>query len=137
MKMKSIAKNLPILLLLAGNFMTAQIWKDPNAPVNDRVKDLLSKMTLEEKISQCSSDIPAIDRLGIPAYTWYGEALHGAIAWNCTSSPQNIAMGATWKPNLMFDVATAISNEARALKNTGQKEVMMFSPTVNMARDPR
>ena len=46
-------------------------------------------------------------------------------------------MGATWDPDLMFDVATAISNEARALKNSGQREVMMFSPTVNIARDPR
>lgn len=129
-------KNIIIATFLF-NSMAAQTWKDPNAAVNDRVKDLLSQMTLEEKISQCSSDIPAIPRLGIPAYTWYGEALHGIIAWNCTSFPQNIAMGATWNPNLMFDVATAISNEARALKNSGKKEVMMFSPTVNMARDPR
>lgn len=125
------------LFLLAGQTATAQVWKNPKAPVEDRVQDLLSKMTLEEKISQCSSDIPAIERLGIPGYVWYGEALHGIIAWNCTSFPQNIAMGSTWNPDMMFDVATAISNEARALKNTGKKEVMMFSPTVNMSRDPR
>lgn len=129
-------KTIVILLLFFG-CLNAQTWKNPNATVDERVKDLMSKMTLEEKISQCSSDIPAIPRLGIPAYTWYGEALHGVIAWKCTSFPQNIAMGATWNPNLMFDVATAISNEARALKNSGSKEVMMFSPTVNMARDPR
>lgn len=135
--MKGIQNKIAIALLLCFGSMTAQTWKNPNAPVEERVKDLLSKMTLEEKISQCSSDIPAIERLGIPAYTWYGEALHGIIAWKCTSFPQNIAMGATWNPSLMFDVATAISNEARALKNNGQKEVMMFSPTVNMARDPR
>lgn len=129
---------LPFLLFMVTlNLLQAQTWKDPNADVDARVKDLMSQMTLDEKIRQCSSDIPAIERLGIPSYMWYGEALHGIIAWNCTSFPQNIAMGATWNPELMFDVATAISNEARALKNTGKKEVMMFSPTVNMARDPR
>ncbi|WP_010134537.1 glycoside hydrolase family 3 C-terminal domain-containing protein [Ochrovirga pacifica] len=115
----------------------AQTWKNPNASIEDRVNDLLANMTLEEKISYCGSRIPEIKRLGIPYFEWYGEALHGIISWNCTQFPQNIAMGATWNPDLMFDVATAISNEARALKNAGKKEVMMFSPTVNMARDPR
>ena len=124
-----------LLVFIVG--AQAQIWRNPNAQVDARVADLLSKMTLDEKISQCSSDIPAIERLGIPAYMWYTEALHGVLAWKCTSFPQNIAMGATWDPDLMFDVATAISNEARALKNSGQREVMMFSPTVNIARDPR
>ncbi|MGQ1784846.1 glycoside hydrolase family 3 C-terminal domain-containing protein [Saccharicrinis sp. GN24d3] len=117
--------------------MNAQVWKDPNASLDERVEDLLSKMTLDEKISYCGSRIPGIERLGIPSFEWYGEALHGLKAWNCTQFPQNIAMGSTWNPDLMFDVATAISNESRALKNLGQKEVMMFAPTVNMARDPR
>lgn len=127
-----------LVFVVMGIFdATAQTWKDPSQPVDARVEDLLSKMTLEEKISQCGSKIPAIERLGIPAYEWYGEALHGVIGWNCTQFPQNIAMGCSWNPDLMFDVATAISNEARALKNIGKKEVMMFSPTVNMARDPR
>ncbi|MEM6830146.1 MAG: glycoside hydrolase family 3 N-terminal domain-containing protein, partial [Bacteroidota bacterium] len=115
----------------------AQVWKDPKQPTEDRVEDLLDRLSLDEKIAYCGSVIPGIERLGIPDYEWYGEALHGIIAWNCTQFPQNIAMGATWNPELMFEVATAISNEARALKNQGKKEVMMFSPTVNMARDPR
>lgn len=126
-----------LLFSLHLEIVNAQIWKDTSYPTEDRIEDLLSKMTLEEKISYCGSRIPAIERLGIPYFEWYGEALHGIIAWNCTQFPQNIAMGSTWNPDLMFDVATAISNEARALKNNGQKEVMMFSPTVNMARDPR
>ena len=126
-----------LFIILGTSALNAQVWKDPKASVEDRVEDLLSKMTLEEKISYCGSRIPAIERLGIPYFEWYGEALHGLKAWNCTQFPQNIAMGSTWNPDLMFDVATAISNEARALKNKGQKEVMMFSPTVNMARDPR
>ncbi len=119
------------------NLTNAQTWKNPNESIDVRVDDLLSKMTLEEKINYCGSRIPEIERLDIPYFEWYGEALHGIIGWNCTQFPQNIAMGSTWNPDLMFDVATAISNEARALKNMGQKEVMMFSPTVNMARDPR
>lgn len=126
-----------LLFLFFIQGVHAQIWKDPNTSVDHRVEDLLSKMTLEEKISYCGSMIPGIERLGIPAFEWYGEALHGLKAWNCTQFPQNIAMGSTWNPDLLFDVATAISNEARALKNMGTKEVMMFSPTVNLARDPR
>ncbi|QVY66253.1 glycoside hydrolase family 3 C-terminal domain-containing protein [Polaribacter sp. Q13] len=135
--MRNITSYLILIFLIIGNITNAQTWKDPNESINVRVDDLLSKMTLEEKISYCGSAIPAIERLGIPEYMWYGEALHGLKAWNATQFPQNIAMGSTWNPDLMFDVATAISNEARALKNSGQKEVMMFSPTVNMARDPR
>lgn len=126
-----------LLALFISVFSVAQDWKDSKVPVDKRVDDLLSKLTLEEKISQCSSDIPAIIRLGIPAYMWYFEALHGLMSWNCTSFPQNIAMGSTWDPDLMFDVATAISNESRALKNAGSHQVMIYSPTVNIARDPR
>ncbi len=136
MESKKIVSSL-FVILMTISVLKAQVWKDPSANLNARVDDLLSKMTLDEKISYCGSVIPGIERLHIPKFEWYGEALHGIIAWNCTQFPQNIAMGATWNPDLMFDVATAISNEARALKNNGSKEVMMFSPTVNMARDPR
>ena len=126
-----------LLFIVMSASLNAQVWKNKNATVDDRVESLLSEMTLDEKISYCGSKIPGIERLGIPSFEWYAEALHGIIAWNCTQFPQNIAMGSTWNPSLMFDVATAISNEARALKNMGKKEVMMFSPTVNMSRDPR
>ncbi|PKQ65007.1 hypothetical protein BZG02_03995 [Labilibaculum filiforme] len=135
--MKSFITLLISLFLIIGNSVSAQIWKDSSANIDVRVDDLLSKLTLEEKISYCGSRIPEVKRLGIPYFEWYGEALHGIIGWNCTQFPQNIAMGSTWNPDLMFEVATATSNEARALKNKGEKEVMMFSPTVNMARDPR
>ncbi|MGL6259417.1 glycoside hydrolase family 3 C-terminal domain-containing protein [Vibrio sp. WXL210] len=113
------------------------LWQDASASPEERAADLVSRMTVDEKISFFGSRIPESERLGLPYFEWYGEALHGLIAWNCTQFPQNIAMGCTWNPDLMFDVATAISNEARALKNVGEKELMMFSPTVNMARDPR
>jgi beta-glucosidase len=135
--MKAVKNISLFILFLCVLSLNAQTWKNPNATIDERVDDLISKMTLDEKISYCGSRIPAIERLGIPYFEWYGEALHGLKAWNCTQFPQNIAMGSTWNPDLMFDVATAISNEARALKNQGQSEVMMFAPTVNMARDPR
>ncbi|BAX80821.1 glycoside hydrolase family 3 C-terminal domain-containing protein [Labilibaculum antarcticum] len=133
---KRIIQSLFVVLISISG-INAQTWKDPNAKLDERVDDLLSKLTLEEKINYCGSRIPEVKRLGIPSFEWYGEALHGIIGWNCTQFPQNIAMGSTWNPDLMYDVATAVSNEARALKNMGSKEVMMFSPTVNMARDPR
>ncbi|WP_139956932.1 glycoside hydrolase family 3 C-terminal domain-containing protein [Flavicella sediminum] len=135
--MKIITNHLILFFLIIGNLANSQTWRNSNANLDTRIDDLLSKLTLEEKINYCGSRIPEIKRLGIPYFEWYGEALHGIISWNCTQFPQNNAMGASWNPDLMYDVATAISNEARALKNAGKKEVMMFSPTVNMARDPR
>lgn len=137
LKMKILSNYFIILFIFIINTVNSQVWKDPNESIDNRVNDLITRLTLEEKISYCGSKIPGIERLDIPDYEWYGEALHGIIAWNCTQFPQNIAMGSTWNPDLMYEIATAISNEARALKNLGQKEVMMFSPTVNMARDPR
>src|SRR5690348_328633 len=80
-----------------------------------RVSDLVSKMTLEEKISQMMNASPAIERLGIPAYNWWSEGLHGvARAGLATVFPQAIGLGATWDEPMMFNVATAISDEARA-----------------------
>ena len=135
--MKFIKQMMWLVTLFITSLTVQGQWTNPDATIDERVEDLLSKMTLDEKISYCGSVIPGIERLDIPDFEWYGEALHGVIGWNCTQFPQNIAMGSTWNPDLMFDVATAISNEVRALKNMGKKEVMMFSPTVNMARDPR
>lgn len=123
--------------LTAAEVNKEELWRNESIPVEKRVDDLLSKLTVEEKIDFLNSELPAIKRLSIPEYVWYSEALHGVIAWNCTSFPQNNAMGSTWNTNLMYQVATAISDEARALKNMGKKEVMIYSPTVNMSRDPR
>ncbi len=113
------------------------IWKDHTKSIDERTDDLMSKLTVEEKIRFCGSTIPAVKRLGIESYEWYSEALHGFLGYRCTSFPQNIAMGSTWNRDLMFDVASAISDEARAVCNYQKQEVMIFSPTVNMARDPR
>ena len=80
-----------------------------------RAADLVSRMTLDEKVSQLMNDAPAIPRLGVPAYNWWNEALHGvARAGAATVFPQAIGMAATFDTALMHDVATAISDEARA-----------------------
>src|SRR5581483_7709101 len=94
------------------------LFRDPAAPLDRRVDDLLLRLTLEEKISQLMNDSPAIDRLGIPAYNWWNECLHGvARAGLATVFPETIGIAATWDKQLLFRVATVISDEARAKHN--------------------
>lgn len=81
-----------------------------------KAKELVSKMTLEEKASQLRYDAPAIDRLGIPAYNWWNEALHGvARAGSATSFPQAIGMAAAFDDALLEQVADAVSTEGRPI----------------------
>ncbi|MFI3286118.1 MAG: glycoside hydrolase family 3 C-terminal domain-containing protein [Rikenellaceae bacterium] len=125
-------------LSCAATTLSAQeVWRDTSKSIEERTEDLISRLTIDEKLGFFSSDIPAIERLGIGKYGWYTEALHGAMGWKCTSFPQNNAMGSTWNRDLMFEVASAISDEVRALAVDGTKEAMIFSPTINMSRDPR
>ncbi len=135
---KIVKATLVVLLLNSATFASAQeVWRDSSKSIDERTDDLLSRLTIDEKLGFFSSDIPAVERLGIAKYGWYTEALHGAMGWKCTSFPQNNAMGSTWNRDLMFDVASAISDEVRALASDGTKEAMIFSPTINMSRDPR
>lgn len=117
------------------------LYLDPHQPIATRVQDLLSKMTLKEKISQMGAREAAVKRLGIHSYDIGTECLHGVVAGktNTTVFPQAIALASTWDTNLIYHVATAISDEARALatKDGNKKYLSFFDPVVNIARDPR
>ncbi len=125
-----------------------EIYKNENLPIHDRVMDLLSKLTVEEKIDLLRATSPENKRLGIPKYYHGNEALHGVVRpGKFTVFPQAIGLAAMWNPELHYKIATAISDEARARWNElgqGEKQQAQFSdlltfwsPTVNMARDPR
>ena len=121
-------------------------FQDPNAPLAERVADLLSRMTLKEKCSQLLADSPAVERLGVPAYHWWNECLHGvARAGRATVFPQAIGLAAAFDPQLMRRIGEAISEEARAKYHAavragmrGQYRGLTFwTPNINIFRDPR
>jgi beta-glucosidase len=135
-----------LFLAVACLPLAGQTYKDPNQPLEKRVDDLLSRMTLEEKASQLLSASPAIERLGVPAYDWWNECLHGvARAGRATVFPETIGVAATWDSKLVFRMATAISDEARAKHHEfvrrgkrGIYEGLTFwTPNINLFRDPR
>jgi len=136
-----------ILLLLpvlaSGQSATEKpLYLDPAQPFKARVQDLLSRMTLEEKLSQMMSRTPTpLTRLGISEYRWGGEPGHAVFARTgvATIFPQAIAQAATWDEDLILKVGSAISDESRArfhggVPNTG---LTFWSPVVELARDPR
>ena len=112
----------------------------------EKAKELVSRMTLEEKASQLKYDAPAIDRLGIPAYNWWNEVLHGvARAGTATVFPQAIGLAAMFDEDMQEEIAAVIAQEARA-KYNGQsrhgdrdiyKGLTVWSPNINIFRDPR
>ena len=121
-------------------------YQNPGLSLDMRVNDLVSRMTADEKISQMMNTAPAIDRLGIPAYDWWNECLHGVgRAGVATVFPQAIGLGATWDEDLIFRVATAISDEARAkhhefVRNNSRRRyqgLTFWTPNINIFRDPR
>ncbi|MDR3527108.1 MAG: glycoside hydrolase family 3 C-terminal domain-containing protein [Rhizomicrobium sp.] len=125
----------------------APIYNDTAQPFDKRVDDLISRMTLEEKASQLVNQARPIPRLGVHGYNWWGEALHG-VARNGTATvfPQAIALGATFDPALIHEMATAISTEARVKFNQAggngvdhaiYQGLSFWSPNVNIFRDPR
>src|SRR3712207_2214547 len=124
----------------------APVYLNPSMSVERRAEELVSRMTLEEKVAQMMNKAPAIERLGVPAYDWWNEALHGvAYAGNATVFPQAIALGATWNEELIRSVADAISTEARAKYNDAVRRdfrkrfygLTFWSPNINIFRDPR
>ncbi|MES1259959.1 MAG: glycoside hydrolase family 3 C-terminal domain-containing protein [Gemmatimonadota bacterium] len=121
-------------------------YLNESLPIAERVHDLVSRMTLPEKISQLKDVAPAIERLGVPAYNWWNEALHGvARSGMATSFPQAIGLAAMWDEPLMLRTASVISDEARAKyqeylrqgKHDRYGGLTFWSPNINLFRDPR
>jgi len=121
-------------------------YLDPDRSVDSRAADLVSRMTADEKIGQLMNAAPAIDRLGVPAYNWWNECLHGvARAGAATVFPQAIGMAASFDTALMREVATAISDEARAKHHESVRRgergiyrgLTFWTPNINIFRDPR
>jgi beta-glucosidase len=121
-------------------------YLNQSLPFEARVKDLVGRMTLEEKVLQMKDVAPAIPRLGVPEYNWWNEALHGvARSGLATVFPQAIGLAATWDDSAIFRMATVISDEARAKHHeylrTGTHQryqgLTFWSPNINLFRDPR
>ncbi len=121
-------------------------YLDTSLPIEKRVDDLISRMTLEEKVRQMQHTAPEIARLGVPAYDWWSEALHGvARAGYATVFPQAIGMAATWDYALIHSEGETIATEARAKYNQAIREgnhsiyfgLDFWSPNINIFRDPR
>ena len=111
-------------------------YLDTSLSFEERAADLVSRMTLEEKVSQIGYKAAAIDRLGVKAYDYWKEALHGvARQGQATNFPAPLAMSNTWNRELIYALADITSTEARAKNN--RYNLSYWSPTVNMARDPR
>jgi len=121
-------------------------YLNPDLPIEKRVDDLVSRMTLDEKVRQMQHTAPAIPRLGVPSYDWWSEALHGiARSGYATVFPQAIGMAATWDARLVHQEAEVIATETRAKYNQAQRDgnhsiyygLTLWSPNINIFRDPR
>lgn len=141
-------------LLVAALFVTCNVmaqgqypFRNPELSIDQRVDDLVSRLTLEEKVKQMLNNTPPIERLGIPAYNWWNECLHGVGRSNykVTVFPQAIGMAASWDDMLLKQVASAIADEGRAIYNDTQRKkdysqyhaLTYWTPNINIFRDPR
>ncbi|HTY87227.1 MAG TPA: glycoside hydrolase family 3 C-terminal domain-containing protein [Candidatus Acidoferrum sp.] len=124
------------------------IWRDPSHALKERADDLIRRLSLAEKVAQLQNGAPAISRLGLPAYHYWSEALHGvANSGDATVFPQAIGMASTWDPNLIQQEANIIGVEGRAKFNDYVKRhngnaqwfggLTFWSPNINIFRDPR
>ncbi len=148
-------RNILILLIVfcivRVNSMGAQtayrnVWEDPSKPLDERIKGLISKMTLEEKTAMLRHNNPEIKRLNVPEYDWWNECLHGvARNGNATIFPQSVGLASAFDKVLMYKIGTVISDEARAkyneaikIDNRGRYAGLTFwTPNINIYRDPR
>jgi beta-glucosidase len=135
-----------VIFSLTAKSQNVKPYLNPALPMDERVNNLLSQLTLQEKIGLLGYQNQAVPRLGIPAYNWWNEALHGvARAGAATVYPQAIGMAATFNDDLLKQVATAISTEARAKYNLAIARdkhlqymgLTFWSPNINIFRDPR
>jgi beta-glucosidase len=137
-----------LLLLSACSVKQPQhTFQDPDKTIDERVDNLIALMTIEEKISQMMNNAPAIERLGIPAYNWWNEALHGVARspYPATSFPQAIGMAATWNTDAVHQMAEYVSDEGRAIYHDATKKgktgiflgLTYWTPNINIFRDPR
>jgi beta-glucosidase len=131
---------------MADSNSYAHAFLNPNLSIDERVDDLVSKLTLVEKASQMLHGAPPIERLGIPAYNWWNECLHGvARAGVATVFPQAIGLAAMWNAKRMHEVADVISTEARAKHHEALRQgdrdiykgLTFWTPNINIFRDPR
>ena len=131
-------------------------WQNPQRPTAERVENLISMLTPEEKVGLMMNKSISVDRLGIPSYNWWSEACHGVRQGGYTVFPQPIGMAAAFSEQLVYDVFSAVSDEARANWNRtdhndprlfnvpmgviyypGNPELTFWCPNVNIFRDPR
>lgn len=122
-------------------------FQNPNLSAEERAADLVSRLTLEEKVPQMLNDAPAIKRLGIPSYNWWNECLHGIgrSDYKVTVFPQAIGMAATWNTEALQKMANITSTEGRAIYNDASSKgnrriyhgLTYWTPNVNIFRDPR
>lgn len=122
-------------------------YKDTSLPFEARARDIVARMTLDEKVSQLRHDAKAIERLDVPAYNWMNECLHGVALMEgyATVFPQSIGMAASFNTDLMYEAASIISDEARAMHHNGIRNseegyvcgLTFWSPNINLFRDPR
>jgi beta-glucosidase len=135
-----------MLFLIAATAQHRYAFQNPSLSIDKRVTDLINQLTSEEKINLLLYNSPGVERLHIPKYNWWNEALHGvARAGRATVFPQAIGMAATFNDSLINKAADAISDEARAKYNTAIKNnnraqylgLTFWSPNINIFRDPR
>ncbi|MDD4847998.1 MAG: glycoside hydrolase family 3 C-terminal domain-containing protein [Bacteroidales bacterium] len=121
-------------------------FQDNKLPVEERINDLIQRLNTEEKVALLEHQSPAVERLGIPPYSWWNEALHGvARAGTATVFPQAVALAATFDEEAMFQTFSIISDEARAKFNEAQRNkeygdyhgLTFWTPNINIVRDPR
>ena len=154
-------KRIFFLTMLVAQFCLAPAqykytWQNPQRPTAERVENLISMLTPEEKVGLMMNKSISVDRLGIPSYNWWSEACHGVRQGGYTVFPQPIGMAAAFSEQLVYDVFSAVSDEARANWNRtdhndpklfnvpmgviyypGNPELTFWCPNVNIFRDPR